>query len=441
MRIAALLATTALPILACECVRLTVCDLLNSPTLFVGEVIDGGISSIHQDPWITDPKFVRFRVIESFRGLAPGTKTVDVKLEPTFGMCAAIPYFAGRRYLVVPGHRDGDYIEGGCFASREVSAMSRELATVREYFAGKMPPNIQGTVAPSRFESDHDMVDFLLDQGETHPIAGARIVASRNGQIYSTYSDAEGRFRLNLRDGGVYQLLAMVSPFPPQLSQEVEVPDRGCTARNIALRVDNTISGHVWDAQGRPVEGARVGLIDLDHPAPEDHVWTYEAYTEKDTLEYEFEAVPPGHYLLVFNPDGPQAKAPFESTFYPGGSERARAEVVVVAGNGQHLKGRDLVQGKPVEFRKISAKVVFADGSRMNTAEVRVSAKPGESGIRWRRSGASGQKEMVQIEAPADRELTIEVLDFFDRDLGRPYVAIHAPGKTPITEQFVISDR
>ena len=61
--------TVALPVLACSCRELTVCELMINPTLFIGEVVDGGITSLRQDPWNTYINYARFTVLESFRGL------------------------------------------------------------------------------------------------------------------------------------------------------------------------------------------------------------------------------------------------------------------------------------------------------------------------------------------------------------------------------------
>jgi len=107
MRIVLTLATVVLPAIACECSHLTVCEIVKLPTIFIGEVIDGGISSIEEDPWYSSVNHVRFKVLKNFRGLPAGTQTVDVELIPTFGMCSPIPYFYGHKYLLMPGKRDG----------------------------------------------------------------------------------------------------------------------------------------------------------------------------------------------------------------------------------------------------------------------------------------------------------------------------------------------
>jgi hypothetical protein len=86
MRVLTALAAIAVPVLACECRHLSVCELIQMPTVFIGEVIDGGVTSIRDDPWNSNVKHVRFRVLENFRGLPANAQTVDVELTPTARM-------------------------------------------------------------------------------------------------------------------------------------------------------------------------------------------------------------------------------------------------------------------------------------------------------------------------------------------------------------------
>lgn len=79
------------PSIACDRVPLPICNALElSPVIFIGEVIDGGITSIRQDPVSADPKHVRFSVLENFRGIPAGTQTVDVQLIPLEGVSGPV---------------------------------------------------------------------------------------------------------------------------------------------------------------------------------------------------------------------------------------------------------------------------------------------------------------------------------------------------------------
>jgi hypothetical protein len=88
---------------ACECSTPTMCELSRrAPVIFTGKVIAGGVQSLREDPWHSNSRHVRLEVIEIFRGLAPGTKFVDVETMPTMGMYCPNPFRSGRIYLVTP---------------------------------------------------------------------------------------------------------------------------------------------------------------------------------------------------------------------------------------------------------------------------------------------------------------------------------------------------
>src|SRR6185437_6797615 len=149
------------------------------PTIFIGEVIEGGVTSIQDDPWYANVDHVRFRVLENFRGLPAGARTVDVRLMHLFGMCSPIPYYPGKRYLVVPDRRNGKFYDGPCFGGEDVETAADDIRQVRQYFAGKMPIRAQGRVATS---DDSTMVDFLIRVGEAKPLVGVTVSTSPRGK-------------------------------------------------------------------------------------------------------------------------------------------------------------------------------------------------------------------------------------------------------------------
>jgi hypothetical protein len=444
VRIIGTLAAIAFPLLACECRHLTVCELIQLPTIFVGEVIDGGVTSIRDDPWHSNVDHVRFKVLESFRGLPSGTQTVDVQLTPTFGMCAPIPYYPGRKYLVVPGKLDGKFSDSVCFQGRDVESAADEVRQVREYFAGKMPINVHGQVAVAR---DSDLVDFLLTMGEAKPLRGVTISTTRNGQSFSAVTNADGKYTLALPAPGDYQVRATLNPYTSE-PEEISVARKGCAIQDFGMTVDNTISGSVRDENGRPIKNARVGLIDLDRPQSDSdgHAWFDHAYTERAGTTFSFENVPIGRYLLVFNPDGPRSGTlfdlPFESTYYPLNGTRTTAKIVEVKSGGVHLTGMDLIAGKRVDFRHVVVRVRFPDGTPMKTAQINCTALPrGDDGFPCtiQRVAPDSDDSSMQFLAPVDRTLQIEVKDRYGRDLKRTYISTHDPGSTTVTQEFVVT--
>lgn len=188
MRRIALLLIICCRAFACECVRLSACELVNSPVVFVGEVIDGGISSLADDPWYSHADHVRFRVLERFKGIPASTKEVDIELWAIPGMCSPVPYYLGKTYLVVPSSRDGVLSDGSCFSGRDAQKYADDVRYLRDYFGNKSPTNVHGVVAAGGSSSP---IEFLLSVGDAKPLAGVHVTARQGGATYSTATDSK----------------------------------------------------------------------------------------------------------------------------------------------------------------------------------------------------------------------------------------------------------
>jgi hypothetical protein len=428
----------AYPLFASSCHQSTVCELIRRPVVFIGEVIEGGVESLMHDPWHSSATHVGFKVLENLRGLPDGTRTVDVNVTPTSGMSWPNPYYPGRKYLVTPGQLDGKLFEGFCFSGRDVDAASDEVNQVREYFAGRTSSNIHGRVVAALAPYS---IDYLLRMGEAKRLEGVRVEAARGAHTYSSVTDASGKYSLALPGPGKYTIRASLEPYVSEPALELSISGMGCEVKDFALSVDNTISGRIWDDRGQPIENAKIGLIDIEQPQEKSvtHVWFDRAYTEQPDGTYRFENVPVGRYLLVFNPDGPKADSPFESTYYPLASSRNAARVIEVRSDTVHLTGMDLIIGTRVDFRQVNVKVRFPDGSPMETAQVRCIGLPSEiEDFPWIDDKVALTSGSAQFSAPANRSLRIEVRDWYARDLKATYASTHEPGTTAITQDFVV---
>ncbi len=440
MRLLVILAAAAASALGCECASMSVCDRARAQVIFVGEVIDGGISSLRQDPWYSaDVNHVRFKVLERLRGLSASTRTVDLELFAISGMCSSIPYFRGHRYLVATSKSDKRR-EGPCFDGRDVDLFPDDLRQMRQYLAGNLQHYVHGTVA----NVDFDLVEYRLSKRQATPLRGVAVTASRGRKKYTAVTDDAGRYAFVLPSAGVYQLRARLGSIESE-PEEVEVERSGCEAQeqNLGLRFDNTISGRVLDERGQAVRELKVGLIDLDRQPSSGvnrSIWFPHRRLDQPDSTFQFENVPAGRYLLILNPDGPRSDgSPLESTYYPSGATRADAKIVQIKPSGTHLTGMDLVAGKPVEFRDVYVGVQFSDGKPMETAHVRCTALPLQAGdVAWiaEQSITNGS---VHFFAPSNRKLLLEISDRYGRDLKRAYSSTHEPGSTQIMQEFVVT--
>lgn len=411
--------------------------MLQQPIVFLGKVVAGGVASIRDDPWYTDPGFVRLEVIEAFRGLAPGTKFVDLETHLWPGMCSPNPYRPGRTYLVIPSRlsasRGERLSDGACFSGRDVEEVSDAVEYLRSQIRNPGRFQIRGRIGTT-------------DQEDAKPLSGVKVSTEQAGHTISTTTDARGRYELAVPGPGTYSVQADLAPYHPVESSITIPPDAHCKVYDFGLHSGSSISGKVWDNRGQPLQQARVGLIDLDRPPPKEpaRAWFRTAYPEQPDGSFLFKNVPLGRYLLAFNPDGPQAAGyeplPLESTFYPNGVGRDQAQVIEIDAANRRLVARDLIVGPPVAFRPVTVKVRFSDGSPMSTGVIHIIGEPVEAGgIAWYgRAHLSKDQKEANFRVPVNRKFSISIRDWHGRDLPKKYESTHLPGSAPVTKEFII---
>ncbi|MEZ5403138.1 MAG: carboxypeptidase-like regulatory domain-containing protein [Bryobacteraceae bacterium] len=417
--------------LACTCVSLTVCDLIQRDVLFIGEVIEGGVEP-QEDPWHAQSHAVTFRVVQAFRGIKPGAKTVQMDAVFLGGMCMPNPYHRGGSYLVAPVRRQGGFADGMCTASRSIHSDPGLIAAIRDHFAGRPV----GVIGHAAIAEDAESVEYLLSAKETKAAAGATVTAERAGQRKNTTVDPLGAFRIPALSPGTYRLTLSLDPYET-VFEDVTVPRDGCILHDSAFDSGSQISGRILDASGTPVPGV-AALVPVDPPRDSavEQPWMDDAHVEpREGNRFVFRNVPVGRYLLMSNPDGRQ---PFESTFYPDASTRAEAKEILVDSPLTVLSGMDLRVGKPVAMRDVTVRAKLPDGNLWPAAAIRLVGQPTEpGGLHWRGWG-DGFKGETRFRAPANRKLRVEVIDSYGRKLSREYVAEFEPGVWPIIHEFTV---
>jgi hypothetical protein len=438
-RTIALLLMAAGRLVACSCSKPTLCQLVERyPVIFTGEVIDGGLTSIRQDPWYADEvKHATFRVIEAFRGLPAGTRTVDVRLALMKGMCSPIPYQRGKRYLVAPHFENGIYSDGGCFSGRELQTVADEIPYLRPLIAGEIHAAFVGTAAPS---DDASSIGYYIDSGISRPVAAVKVTARKGSMIHSALTGASGRYFLKLPEAGVWLFHAEHPLYGTKPEQAYDVPGGGCQNQNVPLLADNTLSGRLMRMfNGKPeaVGHVRVGLHEADetNPTPLD----MEAYSDAAGY-FEFKRVPLGRYRVA----GPSQNRPNpiisqETGYYRGSSSFQNAKVIEVKSNHTHLVELNIQTGPPFKTRRVTVRAEFEDGTPMTTAAIRCRSLAEK--VDWRDSSVTPKTGVVTFDSPATVPIEITLTDWYGRDLGVKYAATYPPGEKEIVHKFVVRGR
>ena len=305
-----------------------------------------------------NPVAVKFSVEQSYLGV-PGTE-IDVFTGRGGGDCG-YRFKVGQRYLVYASQSQNKTITTICSRTRPFSEATEDLAFLGTLATNTPGVTIQGQVTRERSVDDPIGSDLSITiEGE-----------SERKEIRT---DAQGRFRVSGLRAGKYKVSLAIpetlSTWQPQ--REVTVSERGCGTIVWYITDNGRIGGRVIDADGQPVAGIMVSLLNPDD-AKEDYVKLVRA---DDLGRFKFSAVPRGRYLMAVNrnryrdPKDPTNAYP--ATYYPGVVDQTHAQPITV-GAGEKLNDLELKIPSKRPASILNASVVWSDGSPVANALLSVS--------------------------------------------------------------------
>jgi hypothetical protein len=209
-----------------------------------------------------------------------------------------------------------------------------------------------------------------LDDQKSLPLAGIKVTARGGKRTFEALTDAGGKYELKDLPPGSYQ----VTPaYPSHLSTDddsglARVVARGCAQLNFDTRSSVRLKGRLIDAEGRPLLGGRVGLINAE--ATEIVREGLYTWTGSDG-DYVLTGIPAGRFLLFFDlPSAPTARVPYPPrAYYPGVWSAAQGTVINVV-EGQNLPAFDLQLSPFPAERAVEIVVTWPDGRPVGDAWV-----------------------------------------------------------------------
>jgi len=229
---------------------------------------------------------------------------------------------------------------------------------------GEPEPRIYGAVA--RIGNDLRSESVLVE-----PMEGIKIlIEGEQNQRFEALTDKQGFYSVTKIPDGKYKVRPdghvreeeIILDSQGSINYERVQRDRSAYV-SFNIRWNNSISGRVLDAEGRPVERAVVRLLPVERSSDKMNP-TYEGIADhlgKDG-KYEIHGKTPGRYLLAV-----EVYAPFVSgaktarTYYPQASNPEKAEVIVL-GEPDELKLEIRLLPEQVT-RHIEGVMVWSDGS------------------------------------------------------------------------------
>jgi hypothetical protein len=212
-------------------------------------------------------------------------------------------------------------------------------------------------------------VEFVAPRGTTvrgrcvdeegKPLGGVRIRGFRPGTGEITFTDTDGRFALPVPGTGGGLLFYLEGRVQTAL-RDLRGPPAGVDAGDVLIPRGGAVAGRVVDAQGRPLEGFLVQVIDP---------WTEHLAAEsKSGPDGAFRAEPIGkgeHFANLWGvrpgePDG-GVRCPFRFEGLRAGTSDTL--LAVPPGAWAHVEIRDPSSKEPVTFAKGAVTLSRDDGS------------------------------------------------------------------------------
>lgn len=162
---------------------------------------------------------------------------------------------------------------------------------------------------------------------------------------------------------------------------------------DILFEIDNAVRGRVLDAEGRPMDGVCLELMQAGGKAPERF---YKGDCTDNGGAFEIDEIPPGSYVIIVNDDGEVSSSePFGAFYYPNVTKREEATVFHIAA-GDFVEDLQIYPPASAETIRVEGLLLFADGKPVAGERVKFKAAAEE--------GKGGEKDDDDDEADADAE-------------------------------------
>lgn len=210
--------------------------------------------------------------------------------------------------------------------------------------------------------------------GPDFDVANKKIRIFNEKKSFETKTDHEGLFEIYDLPAGTYRLEPEMpkgwrinrsllddppSSTPNQDSKRSVVfrlENKKHARIDVSFEPDNAVEGRVVDPNGNAMVHVCAYLWS---PEVSDGFGPYDCTNEQG--RFRIESVRAGSYHLVLNGHGkPNSKNPFSRTFYPGVAEREKAALITI-GDGETVKGIDVVIPKIVETIRVEGVLLYSD--------------------------------------------------------------------------------
>ncbi|HEU4833197.1 MAG TPA: carboxypeptidase-like regulatory domain-containing protein [Pyrinomonadaceae bacterium] len=229
-------------------------------------------------------------------------------------------------------------------------------------------------------------VSGVLRGDSNKPLMGMKVKVSDGHQVYETFTDKLGVYEISGLPPGKYT----IQPETPSTlkvrysrpsgeldltSREVRryvLKEKSCAGENFYFSENTSISGKLFDPDGRPLKEVCVRLLPKTQL---DTVPVLEDCTKEDG-SFKIDEIPLADYVLVANEDGKITSfTPFPTVYYPGVFDKEKATVLTLA-SGDQRENVDIRVPSLQQTRTIEGQLLYADGRPVADESVEFTEEP-----------------------------------------------------------------
>lgn len=386
-------------VLACQCYGFPSPYLAyrEAKTVFIGKVvavtdksgnkvIGKSAADIAKDSreGISETYKYHFAVQESFKDI----KSSEIIITKESTMCD-FGFDIGEELLVYAYEYENNlYASTFCSRTSRLSGAQDDINILRDLLKGTPEPRIYGTV---------NLIDNDIATGEyrKNNLAGIKIIAKNQNNIYETVTDEKGIYRFYKIPDGKYDVAPQL---PLKYTEDITnnykriyeinllqddgffYETYGKYAGNSAfssfnIRWNNHISGMILDADGKTLERANVRLIPVSQiNKPRSEESDYVSFLQKEHPEspirkYRVGGHAPGDYILAI-----EIIAPFVSgdqrkvIYYPQETTPSKAQIISLKEFDNRVINIQLPAG--YNLREIEGELVTSNGTPIKQGSI-----------------------------------------------------------------------
>lgn len=394
----------AAPAAACSCATVAHACLTypESDAVFLGRVVEVGrvlrlnLASGSEELFELERR-ARFALEERFRGV----EGAEVLVSTGFGGGdCGYGFEVGGSFLVYAHRaRDGGLVTSICSRTARAGDAAADLAYLRAVAAGDSAPGLFGRVFRQELQSIREGAHTYLGRVG---VGEARIlVEGPRGELFEALTDADGRFEIGGRLEGSYTARARLADGRELGEKRAEVAPGGCTEMEWEDSALGTVSGRVMLKVRDPTPP-----IELVRVSAEGAGWKRWNLLGRDG-GFSFGYVPPGDYLLVFEPLGPAELSVYPRRYYAGAQKEPAAQPagatrIVVAPGARVDLGEVAPPPTPGAVRLHGTVLLGGDLSAVATS-IEVRRVRGDRQLEWIVTEDDGSFEVLVLAGEAHR--------------------------------------